>query len=79
VRTPTRQGWRVLLLEGAFCPTWRGEGEILLPRIAGVLDVDGDGALEIVTGQQFYEGRGFAVYRVTDGQAYRLFRSYAGV
>jgi hypothetical protein len=78
-RTPTRRGMTVVVLEGLFCTKNVGEGYYLDSRIAGILDLDGDGVPEIVTGQIEYEGEGFVAYHIADGVVEHLFGSYRGL
>ena len=45
-------------------------------RIAGVLDVNGDGRMEVVTGWQYYEGDGMTIYTI-DGRKARPVLAWA--
>ena len=38
-------------------------------RLTALLDLNGDGVLEIVTSEGYYEAWGITVYRVTNGSA----------
>lgn len=47
----------------------RGDvGITLIFRLAGFWDLDGDGTLEIITDEAYYEGFGFGIYSFEDGE-----------
>jgi hypothetical protein len=48
-------------------------------RLVAILDLNGDGALEIVTHEIYFEGWGFTVYQVTDGKVTKALESGDGV
>lgn len=61
-----------IALASRFC---RGNGGNETPQryaIAGLLDLNGDGALEIIVETSYYEGGGDEVYGVRNGRARRV-------
>jgi len=74
-----QRGEQIILLNGEFYPavekgTWFPSAY----HIAGVLDVDGDGRLEVITGFWWWEAGGNMVFRIQDGQAQMLFGNRTG-
>jgi hypothetical protein len=70
------------LVEGEFHPkAYLGtEGSFDAPEryeIAAVLDLDGDGKLEVVVAWDYYEGEGTTIYRCDPKRLKRCFRSVA--
>ncbi len=69
---------RTLLLDGEF---HRRAAEFAAPHayeVAGVLDLDGDGQLEILVGWRYYEGAGTTVYKLTGGKLAKILEGGAG-
>jgi hypothetical protein len=54
-----------LLVDGEFYPKASDFNAPNEYRIAGVLDLAGDGKMEVIVESNYYEGGGMAVYRVT--------------
>jgi len=54
-----------LLVDGEFYPKAAEFNAPNAYRISAVLDLDGDGKMEVVVESNYYEGGGMAVYRVT--------------
>jgi hypothetical protein len=65
-RTPTPNGVRATLLHGEFAR--KGDDSVFHKYSIGqVLDLNGDGAMEIVVETSYYEGGGDQVYEIKNG------------
>lgn len=63
---------RTDVLGGAFYYKGGSRGPVEQYRIANVLDLNGDGVLEIVVTSHYYEGGGAAVFEVKSGRPKRV-------
>lgn len=61
-----------MLIDGEFYPKAADFNAPNEFKIAGVLDLDGDGKMEVIVESSYYEGGGMAVYRVTGKKAEQL-------
>jgi len=48
-------------------------------KLLAILDLNGDGVLEMVTNEIYYEGWGFTIYRVADGKVTKILEGGDGV
>ena len=70
---------RTVMLADEYHPRASNEQIINEHAVAGVLDVDGDGAYEIVTHSRYYEGDWATVHRVRNGRKQELATTGCGV
>lgn len=79
VRTLVDGAVRTVMLNDEYHPTASNEKIINAHTVAGVLDVDGDGAYEIVTYSRYYEGDWATLHRVRNGRKQELATAGCGV
>lgn len=63
---------RTRLIDGEFYPKAKEFNAPSHYRVAAVLDVDGDGAMEVITASVYYEGGATTIYRCGIGQIVEL-------
>jgi hypothetical protein len=72
-------GGRIDVLNGAFFPYEPTTHPLPnLYSIGGILDVDGDGRMEVIVHYIGYEWSGDEAYRITPGRITNLFGAYTG-
>jgi hypothetical protein len=67
------------LLDGEFYPRARKDAAPNVYHVAGVLDVNGDGVMEVIVDYHYYEGGGVDVYSVQGGKARKVCGGFSGV
>lgn len=77
LRTRVHGQARDYVLAGELYPRTGGHANVY--RIAGVLDVDGDGRQEVQIGYRWYDGQGQAVYRIKGERIMLLFHGGASM
>jgi hypothetical protein len=66
------------VLEGGFYPKASNEVTVNVYNIGAVLDLNGDGILEVVLRSQYYEGGGASVFEVKGGRARKVLEAVDG-
>jgi hypothetical protein len=83
VRQVVRGGVKIVLLDGSFMARYSGQDTLITSRstyqVTGILDVDGDGRMEVVVHGDFYEANSAQVYTVRNGVAKRVLETGDGV
>lgn len=83
VRQVVRGSVKTVLLDGSFMARYPSPDTLLTSRstyqVTGILDVDGDGRMEVVVHGDFYEANSAQVYTVRNGIAKRVLETGDGV
>lgn len=67
-----------IILDGNFYPRTGTFDAPNIYSISGVLDVDGDGAMEVLVGWHYYEGQGIDIFKVHGEKAARVLTGASG-
>jgi hypothetical protein len=66
------------VLDGGFYPKSSNEVTVNVYSVGGVLDLNGDGVMEVVVRSQYYEGGGASVFEVRGGRARKVLEAIDG-
>lgn len=79
LRRSVRGDWETQILNGEFYPQQTEDATPYIHHIAGVLDLTGDGVLEVLVNSSYYEGGGMTVWQLQQDTLVEVLAMECGV